>query len=109
MTAHLAGTKEKFLHYAPMKLAFDYMRQWGKESGYHTLHLGGGVGCSADSLFSFKAGFSPMRGDYFTYRMIFDQNRYALLNERREDQVPKVPDESNFFPAYRRPLFSVPV
>src|SRR5690606_23651256 len=46
MQYHLAGTREKFIQEAPMKLVLDEARMLGNEYRLQFLHLGGGVGGS---------------------------------------------------------------
>jgi lipid II:glycine glycyltransferase (peptidoglycan interpeptide bridge formation enzyme) len=77
---HLCGTASAYLPLAPTKLEIDFIRRWAKEAGYQALHLGGGVGNRADSLFHFKAGFSPVYKEFYTYRLVLDDNRYAELS-----------------------------
>jgi hypothetical protein len=107
ITAHLAGTGDKFVPYAPAKLMFDYARRWAKEQGAQLLNLGGGVTCTADSLFEFKAGFSKDLHRYHTFRMVLDEEKYETLNQRWREKVGKSYEESDFFPIYRRPLVPV--
>jgi UDP-perosamine 4-acetyltransferase len=100
---HLGGTGEEFLPLAPSKLMFDFMRRWGKEQGNRVLHLGGGVGAKQDSLFEFKAGFSDLKADFFTYRMVLDEERYEeLLRLFRARGGAPGGDCTRFFPAYRQ-------
>ena len=101
---HLGATNEDYLNRAPSKLMFEHVRRWAKEAGSHVLHLGGGVGGYEDSLFLFKAGFSKLRNDYYTYRMVLDEEKYAVLNATRRELGALPEDDSEFFPVYRRPL-----
>lgn len=101
--AHLAGTANDFLYCAPSKLMFDHVRWWAKQAGCCALHLGGGVGCRTDSLFSFKAGFSELRSEFFTYRMIIDSEKYAELCRRAREHYQGTDADPAHFPAYRRP------
>ena len=70
---------------------------WAGGLGARWMHLGGGVGGAEDSLFRFKAGFSPRRHRFETWRWIVDPHAY----ERRCRHANVGADES-FFPAYRR-------
>jgi hypothetical protein len=78
------------------------MRHWAQERSNSLLHLGGGVGGAEDSLFHFKAGFSPARGQFYTYRVVVDESKNATLNQAAES-VRRVCglESSNFFPGYR--------
>jgi hypothetical protein len=100
---HLGATNENYLNRAPSKLMFEHVRRWAKEAGNHVLHLGGGLGGYEDSLFLFKAGFSQLRNDYYTYRMVLDEEKYAVLNAARRELGALPEDDSEFFPMYRRP------
>jgi hypothetical protein len=101
---HLGGTAGPYLSKAPSKLMFDFVRRWGKERGAATLHLGGGLGAVEDSLFHFKAGFSPLGATCQTFRMILDEDRYSTLHARWTERcAPSDGDLSDFFPVYRRP------
>ena len=78
---------------------------WAKSRDDTVLHLGGGVGGSADDgLFMFKAGFSPRRHIFCTLRLVADDARYQELVRSRADALGLRPEEllkSPFFPAYR--------
>jgi hypothetical protein len=101
---HLSGTAEQFLAQAPTKLMLDFMRSWAKSSGHRVLHLGGGVGGRADSLFTFKARFSATTVACRAYRMIVNPDRYAILMARwREQGGTDGGGDGEFFPGYRRP------
>ena len=102
---HLSTTSEKFLKYAPTKLLLDTARQWGVKERAATLHLGGGVGSSEDSLFNFKAGFSHIRHEFFTWRWILLENEYRMLTSSKTGASEVDVNQSlsnDFFPAYRR-------
>lgn len=102
--AHLGGAKTEFLKEAHDKLMFDYARTWAKERGNEVLHLGGGVGCTKDGLYYFKAGFSKERKKFITMRLILDKIKYQYLVELRAKLLNTQADlllSSIFFPAYR--------
>ncbi|MFB2836046.1 hypothetical protein [Floridanema evergladense] len=99
---HLSGTLDKYLSFAPSKLEIDVVRRWAKENENYFYHLGGGVGCRADSLFKFKSGFSDLRSDFYTYRMIVDPDKYNKLIQAWEERYGDRNDcDNNFFPLYR--------
>ncbi len=100
---HLGGTADAYLSQAPAKLMFDFARRWAKEAGGSVLHLGGGTGGQADSLFQFKAGFSKLRTDFYTFRVILDEGKNATLVQRRREQCKGAGENANFFPTYRQP------
>lgn len=101
---HLSGTRDAALTLSPMGLAIDEARLWAHEQGAQYLHLGGGLGSKADSLFEFKAGFSAGRHDFATWRWIAEPERYQTLErEAREWHAAHgfEPASPHFFPAYR--------
>jgi hypothetical protein len=64
-------------------------------------HLGGGKGGQNDSLFTYKAGFSPQRHAFHTWRVVADPEAYrSLMTERRPDVDPG--DLTAAFPSYRQ-------
>ena len=99
---HLAATASPYLCKAPSKLMFDAVRQWAQKQGGDFLHLGGGVGGRNDSLFRFKAGFSDGRADFYTFRMIFDRDRYDQLVRQWRESGATAEEEDDFFPLYRK-------
>ena len=104
MEFHLSGTADAFRRAGPAKLMLIHMRDWAKAHGERRMHLGGGVGCAADSLAFFKQGFSQLRGRFSTFRMVLRPDNYRRLVRRRVWGEPPEPAEANpFFPAYRRP------
>lgn len=98
---HLTGHDVGFASYQPMKLLFDYIRTWSREQGQRWLHLGGGRGGADDSLYHFKAGFSPIHQPFFTRRVIVRPADYARLVIARGEN-PAVADPDCHFPLYRR-------
>ncbi len=103
---HLGGTRDAALGLSPMGLAIDEARLWATEQGARFLHLGGGLGSSADSLFLFKAGFSDGRHDFATWRWIIEPNVYRKLeDEAREWHATGGLEAISplYFPAYRCP------
>lgn len=95
---HLSGTATAHMRDAPSKLVFDTIREWSQAHGCATLHTGGGLGGAEDSLFYFKSGFSPLRADFRTFRMVFDAGRYGALSARVPNAASIAP---GFFPVYR--------
>jgi hypothetical protein len=87
----LGGSDDNYLALAPMKLLFDAFRLWGTERG-HKVHLGGGVGAQAGSLFHLKAGLSDRRQASSEHK--------ARWNARKELRSAS----AGHFPAYRAPV-----
>jgi CelD/BcsL family acetyltransferase involved in cellulose biosynthesis len=98
---HLGGTTNECLRLSPTKLMFDALFRWAKDAGNTVFHLGGGVGCSDDSLFRFKAGFSEWTTDFYTYRMVLDQEKYIELNRMWQERCNDQGGDPGFFPRYR--------
>lgn len=101
---HLGGSDPSFRELAAMKVVLDEMRLWGHSAGARILHLGGGVGCRSDSLFHFKAGFSPLRQQYRVWSHIVDPVTYEQLVQARRDWLAAqglTSDHCDFFPQYR--------
>jgi hypothetical protein len=97
---HLSGTDPRFAREGPTKLMLHFMRSWARQRGDGRLHLGGGVGGAEDSLFAFKAGFSPERHRFHTLRVVADEPAYRALVHAR-DPCWDPSDRGGFFPLYR--------
>jgi hypothetical protein len=95
---HLSGTLWEYRHVAPSKLIVEGAIAWAKARGNRVLHLGGGVGAHADSLFQFKAGFSKLRLRFQTWCVVCDDSRYSEMVRAAH---PAVQGEEEYFPAYR--------
>jgi hypothetical protein len=94
---HLSGSADRFLPFSPSKLMLHDVILWAKRAGHRLLHLGGGLGGQADSLLHFKAGFSPLRSEFLTYRLVFDREKYHHLCQQIEPGTVS----NNYFPQYR--------
>ncbi|WP_430782649.1 GNAT family N-acetyltransferase [Actinoplanes sp. G11-F43] len=98
-TGYVSSTRRAPKRYAD-ELLYDSVRRWCRQRGDRVFHLGGGKGGANDSLFSYKAGFSPSRHPFHTWRVIADPVAYErLVRERRPGADPA--DLSTTFPAYR--------
>ncbi|WP_433795038.1 GNAT family N-acetyltransferase [Actinoplanes sp. CA-252034] len=98
-TGYVSSTRRAPKRYAD-ELLYDSVRRWCKARGDRVFHLGGGKGGANDSLFSYKAGFSPGRHDFHTWRVVADPVAYErLVRDRRPDADPA--DLTVTFPAYR--------
>jgi hypothetical protein len=99
---HLGGTAAQYLPISPSKLMLDFMWRWAQEQSCYAFHLGGGVGGVEDSLFHFKAGFSPARGQFYTYRVVVDESKNATLHQAAKSMRRVCGlESSDFFPGYR--------
>lgn len=106
---HLGATATRHRSLSPSSLMIDFVRSWSRARGDQSFHLGGGVGARQDSLFHFKAGFSPLRAPFCTWRAIADQERYDAATRRWRSLLPSVPlADPDFFPLYRSPIPATP-
>ncbi|MCW2503243.1 MAG: hypothetical protein JWO79_1527 [Actinomycetia bacterium] len=99
---HLGGTRSDRLGEQPSKLLIHEVGRWARERGNTAFHLGSGVGGRDNPLFHFKAGFSPLRHPFHTWRVIADPDRYRQL-------TAATGDDGGYFPAYRAPQAQRPV
>jgi len=95
---HLSGAPTAHLSLSGNKVIIDEVRRWGTDHGFAWLHLGGGVGSKADSLFRFKSGFSSHRSQFKVIKWILDPMIYKEAVNRAGSL------DAGFFPAYRTPL-----
>jgi serine/alanine adding enzyme len=95
---HLGASTEAGRGTGASHLALYGLATWGREHGYDTLHLGGGVGGGADSLLQYKQRFAPgALVEAVIGKAVHDVDAYlALTGERAVDW-------DGFFPAYREP------
>jgi hypothetical protein len=100
MQYHLSGTDAAHRDVAPSKLMLHEVRRWAHRHGRTALHLGGGLGGTADSLFDFKAGFSSGRATFRSVRIVTDPARYRAACRAAGVEAPPSPQDG-YFPAYR--------
>lgn len=101
---HLGATFDEFLHLHPHKQLYHQAMLWARARGNRILHLGGGLGGNEDSLFHFKAGFSPSRHDFHTWRMVIDSSVYDRLVTVWESRSGRSCRPDGYFPPYRQPV-----
>lgn len=102
---HLSATADPHFQNHPSKLMLHHLRTWLKRRGNRIYHVGGGVGALRDTLHLFKSGFSPLAADFYTWRIIPDQQKYDSLVARRFGTAgPSTFDDSVYFPRYRAPV-----
>ena len=102
---HLSGTRSAFRKLSPTRTMLDFVRTWAHERGAERFHLGGGLGAAKDALFEFKAGFSPLRAQFYTWRVVLDAVGYRRTTTAWEEAAGRAAESANgFFPAYRKPL-----
>lgn len=101
--SHLSATKSSYMSHAPSKLMFDGVIEWAASNSHRWLHLGGGVNSCNDSLYRFKKGFSPIKNQFTTLRIIHDEQRYNNLNYiALQESGKKEFEDFDFFPLYRQ-------
>ncbi len=102
---HLSGTRAEFVRNHPSRTILHRAAVLSAERGHRVFHLGGGRGGARDSLFDFKASFSPCRHAFHTWRFVADETAYRALVDRWRERSGGDPDgREGFFPAYRRPI-----
>jgi len=95
---HLGGAADAARGTGASHLALYRLACWGREQGFETLHLGGGVGGREDSLLEFKLRFAPQgRVPVSIGRAVHDLPAYLQLTGRA------AVDWDGFFPGYREP------
>ena len=101
MHYHLSASRKEYQHMAPTNLLLYEAALWANHNGYNVLHLGGGLGASCDSLYSFKKGFNRYSDCHFYIgKKIFCKDIYEELVNNRKMKVDFDKD-SSFFPLYR--------
>jgi hypothetical protein len=98
-TGYVSSTRRARNRYAD-ELLYDEVRRFCKNRGDTVFHLGGGKGGRNDTLFEYKAGFSPSRHPFHTWRVVTDPESYRrLVAERNPSADPD--DMTGTFPSYR--------
>lgn len=102
MNYHLSASDKDYGSLAATNLLLYEAASWGRENGFKTFHLGGGLGSKEDNLYKFKKAFNKNSDTYFSIgKKIFDQDKYNNLLKIRVKN-----GESNnlmaYFPEYRR-------
>ena len=97
MNYHLSGSLREYANLAPSNLLLYQASLWGCANGCKTLYLGGGVGSSEDSLYTFKKAFNRQDNDriFCIGKKIFNKDVYDRLAELHGNT------DSSFFPIYR--------
>jgi hypothetical protein len=95
---HLGASTDAARGTGASHLALYSLACWGREHGFATLHLGGGVGGREDSLLEFKLRFAPQgRVGVSIGKAVHDLDAYLRLTNAA------AVDWDAFFPAYREP------
>jgi hypothetical protein len=99
---HLSGSDERFAAFAPTKLMTHFMTGWARERGNRWLHLGAGNRTQDDALLHFKSGFSPVRHEFRTLRLVLDAEEYRRLAFEHDPSADPARIDG-YFPVYRQP------
>ncbi|MBW1952456.1 MAG: GNAT family N-acetyltransferase [Deltaproteobacteria bacterium] len=99
----LAGSSYEMRHLAANNLLLFEVALWAKSRGIKYFHLGGGYQPN-DTLFKFKASFSPCQTHYYIGKVIHDTKYYQFLKTRRLAAGGNSANDSDFFPEYRVPI-----
>ncbi|WP_163583211.1 lipid II:glycine glycyltransferase FemX [Gracilibacillus saliphilus] len=99
---HLSASWREYLKYAPTNLLLTEVATWGIANGFHSFHLGGGLGSGEDSLYKFKKAFNKNSDTYFSIgKKVFNNEVYEELLSMRSLN-DKEAQSTDFFPAYRQ-------
>ena len=102
MHYHLSGSIKEYQNLAPTNLLLYEAAVWASTHGYSTLHLGGGVGASRDSLYAFKKAFNREEDKHFAIgKKIYISEKYEELLALRQKVDFGFSGQSSFFPKYR--------
>lgn len=97
MNYHLSGSLREYQHLAPSNLLLYKAALWGCRNGYQTLHMGGGVGSTEDSLYKFKSAFNRKeKRQYSIGKKIYLVDMYEELS-----RIKGLDANGKFFPKYR--------
>ncbi len=99
----LSGSIYEMRHLPANNLLLYEAALWAKKRGLKYLHLGGGYQGN-DSLFKFKASFSPLRAPFYIGSVIHNSELNQYLNKIRCKLESERPVEGDFFPVYRTPF-----
>jgi serine/alanine adding enzyme len=104
---HLSAVDMEFSRARPVNAYHYEAIRWGVREGKARMLCGGGYE-PGDGVFRFKAGFSPLRVQFRTYKRVHDQELYDALVTAWSAHHGGVRPASRFFPAYRSEDISAP-
>ena len=99
--SYLGGADYNFQEARPTNAVVQDMIRWARENGKRRLILGGGYRPD-DGIFRFKASFSCLRANFYTFQRIHLTGAYRALVEQRRAYYQAESNES-YFPVYRSP------
>ena len=97
---HLSAVDLEFSRVRPVNKYVWETMLWAVGEGKRRMLLGGGYQPD-DGVFRFKAGFSPLRARFCTYRRIHDGRTYQTLIDAWSAYYGASISQGGFFPAYR--------
>lgn len=102
---HLSGDDPAMRSAGATRLIFHEAPRWARLRGNRVMHLGGGLGGRADSLYRFKRGWSNLTSRFRSLRVVLDHAVYdGAVEAWRGVTGAMSPDSvADFFPAYRAP------
>jgi hypothetical protein len=97
---HLSAADMEFSRVRPVNGYLWETILWAAGEGKQRMLLGAGYK-PGDGIFRFKAGFSPARARFCTYRRVHDERGYAALTDAWSAHHGVASSPGDFFPAYR--------
>ncbi len=97
---HLSAVDREYSRVRPVNKYLWETILWAVRAGKRRLLLGGGYKDN-DGVFRFKAGFSPLRARFCTYRRVHDRQAYKTLTDAWSEYYGTDPSKTDFFPTYR--------
>jgi hypothetical protein len=98
---HLSASNPNYRSLPATDLIIWEAIQWAKAHDLKAFHLGGGYSGNNDSLYRFKAGFSPKRGKYVVGKFIHLPDVYDDLTRYVFGSDYDTAVKNGFFPLYR--------
>jgi len=103
---HLSASDDRGRKAAATNLLVHHAIRWAREVGAEKMHLGGGMNSGQDdSLFRFKANFSPLRVRFHIGKRVHQEETYHWLTNEWERQYPeRAPEYRHILQRYRLEL-----
>jgi len=102
MHYHLSGSRFEYRNLAPTNLLLYKAACWGYYQGFHTFHLGGGLGSREDNLYKFKEVFNRNSDNRFSIgKKIVNKDLYNYFTRKRVEIYPEFDLNNSYFPLYR--------
>jgi serine/alanine adding enzyme len=98
--SYLGGADHTYQHVRPTNAVIYDTICWAQRQGKKRLILGGGYG-PTDTIFRFKASFSPLRTKFYVYKRIHLADAYAALCRAWSAHHGDKAALSHYFPSYR--------